>query len=258
MRMVCDMGIPRSARRLAGASNNGPRIAVEDGHFSSSSLMIGCPCVVVTLDWVSSCICLTRRSTAAETPDRPPVRSSFPTSHPRLMRRTYFRGRVRRGFIIAWAVALAAGMVILFAWPHRGGPTKVSLTRVDRAIVQHDVRRAVIDDDARTIEIERRNGTKVRAAYPTTLGRHVDPASSRLRRGSRGPARRPDVAARSVRRRPAAPGGHHGRLLHLQPADPLGRLVVRPWPRGGRRGARHPVLRHRRGRRGGGRAGRGR
>ena len=88
------------------------------------------------------------------------------------MRRTYFRGRVRRGFFIAWAVALAAGLVILVAWPHSAGPTKVSLTKVDRAIATHDVRRAVIDDDARTIEIQRRDGTKVRAAYPHDPRRH--------------------------------------------------------------------------------------
>ena len=101
------------------------------------------------------------------------------TSHPSLdavraddqvMSGTYFRGRVRRRFFVAWAVALVAGLLILVAWPARGGPAKVSLTQVDQAISRHDVRLAIIDDDSRTIEIERLNGTRVRAAYPTTLG----------------------------------------------------------------------------------------
>jgi cell division protease FtsH len=77
---------------------------------------------------------------------------------------------VRRSFFIAWTIALAAGLLIMVTWPHGGGPAKVSLTAVDRAITQHDVRRAIIDDDARTIEIRRRDGTSVRAAYPATVG----------------------------------------------------------------------------------------
>src|SRR5688572_3202202 len=90
--------------------------------------------------------------------------------HQPMMQRTWFRGRVRRGFVVAYAVALAIGLVILLAWPEGGTATQVSLSEVDRTLDSGEVRRAVIDDDARTIEIERTDGTEVRAAYPTRLG----------------------------------------------------------------------------------------
>ena len=84
--------------------------------------------------------------------------------------RSWFRGNVRRNLLLAVAAALLIDLVILLAWPDGGEPSEVSLSTVDRAIDDGVVRRAVIDDDARTIEIERTDGTEVRAAYPTTLG----------------------------------------------------------------------------------------
>ena len=86
------------------------------------------------------------------------------------MGRRYFGGRVRGGILAAYTVAFAASVVILVAWPDGRAPTRVSLTAVDAAITAGDVRAATMDDDARTIEIERRDGTRVRASYPTTLG----------------------------------------------------------------------------------------
>ncbi|HUP75242.1 MAG TPA: AAA family ATPase [Acidimicrobiales bacterium] len=87
-----------------------------------------------------------------------------------MMRRRFFRGRVRGGFLIAYGVAAVAGLLILIAWPERGGPVEVTLSVIDGAINAGEVRSAVIDDDARTIRIERYDGSQARAAYPTTLG----------------------------------------------------------------------------------------
>src|SRR5262245_51864047 len=86
------------------------------------------------------------------------------------MRRRYFGGRVRGGILAAYGAALVAGLLILLAWPDGGAPARVSLTVVDAAITAGDVQRAVLDDDARNIEIERLDGTRVRASYPTTQG----------------------------------------------------------------------------------------
>ena len=84
--------------------------------------------------------------------------------------RTYFRGNVRRNLLAAVAAALIIDLVVIVAWPDGSAPSRVSLTVVDRAVEAGEVRRAVIDDDARTIEVERTDGSVVRAAYPTTLG----------------------------------------------------------------------------------------
>ena len=84
--------------------------------------------------------------------------------------RTWFRGNVRRNLLAAFAVAVLIDLLVLVAWPEGGTPGRTSLSVVDRALDAGEVRRAVIDDDARTIEIERTDGTEVLAAYPTTLG----------------------------------------------------------------------------------------
>ncbi len=84
--------------------------------------------------------------------------------------RSWFRGKVRRNLLAALAVAVLIDLLVLVAWPEGGTPSRVSLSVVDRALDAGEVRRAVIDDDARTIVIERTDGTEVRAAYPTTLG----------------------------------------------------------------------------------------
>ena len=87
-----------------------------------------------------------------------------------MMRRKFSHGRVRGIFLAAYAAAAVVGLLILVSWPERGGPAEVTLRAVDQAINAGDVRSAVIDDDARTIRIERYDGTEARAAYPTTLG----------------------------------------------------------------------------------------
>src|SRR5687768_5730218 len=78
--------------------------------------------------------------------------------------------RERRGYVVAVALGIGLGVLILLAWPDRPAPTEVSLTEIDRAIAADDVDRALIDDDARTIRITRRDGSVVRAAYPSSLG----------------------------------------------------------------------------------------
>ena len=89
------------------------------------------------------------------------------------MSRTYFGGRVRRGFLHAYLVCLAVSLLLFLALPNGSSSSvkQVSLSYVDRAIDAGQVERAVIDDDARTIVIVDGDGTEARAAYPTELGR---------------------------------------------------------------------------------------
>ena len=87
-----------------------------------------------------------------------------------MIRRSYFGGRVRGGYLVTYALVGLLGLVIMLAWPDTGRPASVSLSEVDRAIADGQVVSATIDDDARSIVIERSDGSRTRAAYPSRLG----------------------------------------------------------------------------------------
>jgi cell division protease FtsH len=87
-----------------------------------------------------------------------------------VIRRTYFGGQVRGGFLAAYAVAVAVGLVLFLALPEVGGAREVSFSELDRAIVAGDIRTAVLDEDARVIEVASSDGSRSRAAYPATIG----------------------------------------------------------------------------------------
>ena len=87
-----------------------------------------------------------------------------------MIRRTYFNGRVRSGFLLANGLALLAAFIILVAWPGHSGPSEVSLSEIQRAVDAGDVVSATIDDEARVIEVERTDGSRSRAAYPSSFG----------------------------------------------------------------------------------------